>query len=374
MTSVWLRRVAVAVAAVPLVACSAAQPDNTQPNSTQPNNTQPNSSEHVPAARVGATPQVTGIVASGLDTPWGLAFLPDGSALVTERNSGRVLLVTADGAVREVGMVDDVVAVRESGLLGVAVSPDFVSDGAVFLYATTPSGNRVFRARFDGTTLTDPEVIVDGIPAGPTHNGGRLHFGPDGLLYITTGEAGEQDLAQDPDSLGGKILRVTADGGPAPGNPDPSSPVYTLGHRNVQGLAWDDDGRLWASEFGQNDVDELNEIVAGRNYGWPEVEGVGDTGEFVDPILTWPVSQASPSGLAYRDTTLWLAALRGQRLWRIDIGTEPPTAAEFFTGEYGRLRTVAVAPDGSLWVTTSNRDGNGRPGPEDDRILRVEIS
>ncbi|MCB8910310.1 MULTISPECIES: PQQ-dependent sugar dehydrogenase [Rhodococcus] len=330
-----------------------------------------------------ATPRVTGIVASGLDTPWGVAFLPGGSALVTERNTGRIVEIT-DGEVREVGRVGETLAQGESGLLGIAVSPTFDTDRFVYLYVTTGSDNRVLRAVFDGTTLAEPEVILDGIPAGRIHDGGRMIFGPDGMLYVATGEAGRRELAQDPNSLGGKILRITGDGEPAPGNPDPASPVYSLGHRNVQGLAFDDRGRLWASEFGQNDVDELNLVTAGANYGWPVVEGAGGSDEFVDPVLTWPVSQASPSGLAWFEGSLWMATLRGERLWRIDVqdtdvqdtdvqGTAA-TATDFFVGEYGRLRTVVAAPDGSLWLTTSNRDGRGSPAGDDDRILRIEIS
>ncbi|UZF44521.1 PQQ-dependent sugar dehydrogenase [Rhodococcus rhodochrous] len=330
-----------------------------------------------------ATPRVTGIVASGLDTPWGVAFLPGGSALVTERNTGRIVEIT-DGEVREVGRVGETLAQGESGLLGIAVSPTFDTDRFVYLYVTTGSDNRVLRAVFDGTTLAEPEVILDGIPAGRIHDGGRMIFGPDGMLYVATGEAGRRELAQDPNSLGGKILRITGDGEPAPGNPDPASPVYSLGHRNVQGLAFDDRGRLWASEFGQNDVDELNLVTAGANYGWPVVEGTGGSDEFVDPVLTWPVSQASPSGLAWFEGSLWMATLRGERLWRIDVqdtdvqdtdvqGTAA-TATDFFVGEYGRLRTVVAAPDGSLWLTTSNRDGRGSPAGDDDRILRIEIS
>ena len=330
-----------------------------------------------------ATPRVTGIVASGLDTPWGVAFLPGGSALVTERNTGRIVEIT-DGEVREVGRVGETLAQGESGLLGIAVSPTFDTDRFVYLYVTTGSDNRVLRAVFDGTTLAEPEVILDGIPAGRIHDGGRMIFGPDGMLYVATGEAGRRELAQDPNSLGGKILRITGDGEPAPGNPDPASPVYSLGHRNVQGLAFDDRGRLWASEFGQNDVDELNLVTAGANYGWPVVEGAGGSDEFVDPVLTWPVSQASPSGLAWFEGSLWMATLRGERLWRIDVqdtdvqdtdvqGTAA-TATDFFVGEYGRLRTVVAAPDGSLWLTTSNRDGRGSPAGDDDRIVRIEIS
>lgn len=376
VTSVWAVRVAAVVLAVPLVACSSPGQAPAAPTSPMPG---------APA------PQVTDTVATGLDTPWGLAFLPDGAALVTERDSGRLLSIGTDRQVSEVATIDDVVARGESGLLGVAVSPTFDTDRFVFLYVTTSSDNRIVRAAYDGATLSDHQVIVEGIPAARVHDGGRLQFGPDGMLYAATGEAGTPPLAQDPSSLGGKILRMTMDGEPAPGNPDPNSPVYSLGHRNVQGLAFDDEGRLWASEFGQNQVDELNEIVPGGNYGWPEVEGTRTTGsaggtgsaegrgsaegsarddQFIDPVVTWPVSQASPSGIAYEDGNLWMASLRGERLWR--IGIEELDTTEFFTGEYGRLRTVVAAPDGSLWLTTSNRDGRGEPAGDDDRILRIE--
>ncbi|MGA4689125.1 MAG: PQQ-dependent sugar dehydrogenase [Rhodococcus sp. (in: high G+C Gram-positive bacteria)] len=324
-------------------------------------------------SEVNGVPHVIGTVASGLDTPWGIAFLPTGSALVTERNSGRIVEIT-DGEVREVGRVGETLAQGESGLLGIAVSPTFDTDRFVYLYVTTGSDNRVLRAVLDGTTLAEPEVILDGIPSARIHDGGRMTFGPDGMLYVATGEAGRRELAQDPNSLGGKILRITSDGEPAPGNPDPASPAYSLGHRNVQGLSFDDRGRLWASEFGQNDVDELNLVTAGANYGWPVVEGAGGSDEFVDPVLTWPVSQASPSGLAWFDGSLWMAGLRGERLWRIDVQDTAATATDFFVGEYGRLRTVVAAPDGSLWLTTSNRDGRGSPAGDDDRILRIEIS
>ncbi|MEE2056998.1 PQQ-dependent sugar dehydrogenase [Rhodococcus artemisiae] len=365
MTPVLLRRVALSALAVPLVACSSPEEAPATPTPSTP-------------APADPSPRVTDTVASGLETPWGIAFLPDGAALVTERNTGRVLEIGTGQQVREVDRIAEVVAQGESGLLGIAVSPTFDTDRFVFLYVTTSSDNRILRATYDGEALTDHQVILEGIPAARVHDGGRLQFGPDGMLYAATGEAGDRPLAQDPASLGGKILRVTMDGEPAPDNPDPNSPVYSLGHRNVQGLAFDDDGRLWASEFGQNDVDELNEIVAGGNYGWPEVEGSSDRdngGEYIDPVVTWPVSQASPSGIAYDDGNLWMASLRGERLWRIgiaDAGIDDFSTTEFFTGEYGRLRTVVAAPDGSLWLTTSNRDGRGEPADDDDRILRIE--
>lgn len=318
-------------------------------------------------------PKAVGVLAEQLEVPWGVDFLPDGDAVVTERISGRVLQVTPGGTTSPLGAIAAAVPEGEAGLLGVAVSPDFDTDRTLFFYLTTGTDNRVLSAPLDGTTLGEPSVVLDGIPRGFIHDGGRIAFGPDGYLYVTTGETGDPALAQDPDSLAGKILRITPDGAPAPGNPDPGSPVWSLGHRNVQGLAWDDEGQLWASEFGDSTFDELNLVEKGGNYGWPEVEGVGGGPKFVDPQLVWPVEQASPSGLAYADGHLWMAGLRGQRLWRIKVTgagrATQPTA--WFTEDYGRLRTVVTAPDGRLWVTTSNRDGRGEPTPADDRIVLI---
>ena len=278
-----------------------------------------------------------------------------------------------NGTLTLLGGLTDAVPEGEAGLLGVAVSPQFDSDRMLFFYLTSASDNRVVAARLDGTVLGEPTVVLDDIPRGFIHDGGRIAFGPDGFLYVTTGETGDPELAQDPSSLAGKILRITTDGAPAPGNPDPASPVWSLGHRNVQGLAWDDEGRLWASEFGDSEWDELNLIQKGGNYGWPLVEGAGGGPGFIDPQLVWPVDQASPSGLAYADGHLWMAALRGQRLWRIKVSgagvASQPTA--YFTEDYGRLRTVAASPDGLLWLTTSNRDGRGDPAPADDRIVLI---
>jgi glucose/arabinose dehydrogenase len=314
---------------------------------------------------------VIGTVARDLEVPWGIGFLPDGSALVTERDSGRVLRVTP-GHVREVGRIDQTRAQGESGLLGLAVSPSYAENGRVFVYTSTDEDNRVLRMTFDDGRLGPPTPILTGIPHGFIHDGGRLAFGPDGFLYVSTGETGQPDLAQREDSLAGKILRITEDGRPAPGNPDPGSPVWTLGHRNVQGLAFDDAGHLWASEFGQDTWDELNLIEKGTNYGWPRVEGRGSIARFRNPQVVWRTSEASPSGLAFLDGHLWLASLRGQRLWRVDVhGSRASYPADFLVGKYGRMRTVAVAPDGNLWVTTSNRDGRGDPNTGDDRILLV---
>ena len=265
----------------------------------------------------------------------------------------------------------------EAGLLGLAVSPSYAQDRLVFAYLSTPEDNRVVTMRYDGGRLGPPNPILTGIPNGFIHDGGRLLFAPDGNLFVSTGETGNDQLAQDRGSLGGKILRITPQGKPAPGNPVAGSPVWTMGHRNVQGLAFDGRGQLWATEFGQDTWDELNRIDKARNYGWPLVEGRGGDKRFRNPYVQWRTDDASPSGLAYRDGSLWAGALRGGRLWQIPLKngtTEKPR--DFFVGDYGRMRTVVVAPNGNLWVTTSNRDSRGtpaagrRPDPGDSSPLR----
>jgi glucose/arabinose dehydrogenase len=315
----------------------------------------------------------------GLEVPWSLAFLPDGAALVTERNSGRLLRVTPDGTVTPVGTVAGVRPAGEGGLLGIAVSPGYATDRAVYVSYTGADDNRVVRltAEPDGTIDgAAQQVVVAGIPKGTIHNGGGLAFGPDGFLYVATGEAGRRDPAQDRNDPGGKILRVTPDGAPAPGNPFGTA-VYSYGHRNVQGLAWDPAGRLYATEFGQNTYDEVNAIISGGDYGWPAVEGVGERQGFIDPLLTWSTDEASPSGMAYAGGSLWVGALRGERLWRVPLGTDGGvgTPEPLLQGEYGRIRGVTATPDGSaLWITTSNRDGRGEPGADDDRILVIPLT
>lgn len=321
-----------------------------------------------------AAPRIEGTVATGLRSPWGLAFLPDGSALVSERDTARVVRLD-DGGVTPVGTVPGVSFGGEGGLLGLAVAPTFRDDRWVYAYHSAAGENRVVRLPLRGGRLGAPEVVLDGIPVSSIHNGGRLAFGPDGMLYVSTGDAADTSLSRRPESLGGKILRITPDGSIPPDNPDPGSPVYSSGHRNVQGLAWDDEGNLWASEFGANTWDELNLIEPGGDYGWPSVEGAGGADQgFVDPVVQWPTDQASPSGLAFADGSLFMAALRGQRLWAVPVGAgragEPE---EFFTGELGRLRTVAPAPDGSLWLVTNNTDGRGSPRDGDDRVLSLSL-
>jgi glucose/arabinose dehydrogenase len=333
--------------------------------------------DEAPTEDADSRPQVIGTVAEGLKVPWGIDFLPDGTAIVTERDSARVVTIDDTGTVRTIGRLDDASPQGEAGLLGVAVSPEFATDQTIFFYVSTAVDNRIVRSTYDGKRLSDPDSILENIPNGFIHDGGRLEFGPDGHLYASTGETGDEDIAQDRGNLGGKILRVTTNGDPAPGNPDPDSEVWSFGHRNVQGLAFDDAGRLWASEFGANTWDELNLIEAGQNYGWPLVEGEGPrevppVEDLINPQVVWSTDDASPSGLAYQADTLWLAALNGERLWRINVsGNQASSPKGFFVGKYGRLRTVVVAPDGNLWVTTSNQDGRGDPSPGDDRILLI---
>jgi glucose/arabinose dehydrogenase len=317
-------------------------------------------------------------LATDLEVPWSFAFLPNGDALVTERDSGRLLRVSPSGDVREIQTLPESGS-GEGGLLGVAVSPDYEQDRYVYAYYTTARDNRVVRFRLGGR----PEPILTGIPVNTYHDGGRIKFGPDGMLYVTTGDAGDTANSQDRGSLGGKILRISPDGSVPGDNPFPNNPVYSYGHRNVEGLAWDAEGQLFASEFGQNTWDEANRILAGENYGWPGVEGEGGEDQgYVDPITVWPTSEASPSGaeimvdgsIPQWEGDLFVAALRGERLWRLELNGRGGVLdrEKLLDGEAGRIRDVAQAPDGSLWVSTSNLDSYGSPVSEqDDRILRL---
>ncbi|MEW1545469.1 PQQ-dependent sugar dehydrogenase [Streptomyces tsukubensis] len=332
-----------------------------------------------PPAKGSAT--VVATVATGLKSPWGAVALPDGDLLVASRDEGTIGRVDVEtGKVTEIGSVPGVAASGEGGLLGLALSPSFAADRRVYAYFTTESDNRIARLRYDerrpaGQQLDAPDTILRDIPKGVVHNGGRIAFGPDKMLYAGTGEVGETGLAQDPKSLGGKILRMTPDGRPAPDNPTPGSLVYSLGHRNVQGLAWDDGKRLWASEFGQNTWDELNLIRPGKNYGWPKAEGKAGDPAFVDPVAQWKTDEASPSGLAYARGSLWMAGLRGERLWRIPLAGAEPSAdpQPFFEEKYGRLRTVLATGGAQLMLITSETDGRGSPKSGDDRVLRLEV-
>lgn len=351
---------AVVLGAVALAGCGSDDPDN-----------QPNPSTTTASAETEATDPVEAVdLATGLDSPWGLLPLDDGSLLVGSRNTGAISLLGAGDSEPTQVRTIDVRAEGESGLLGLAATGD---ESTVFAYFTTDDDSRVVAMSWDGATLGEPTVIVDGIPGGETfHQGGALALGPDDLLYVATGDNGAPGEAQDRDSLSGKVLRYDLDGTPASDNPFGTA-VYSYGHRNVEGLTFDGDGRLWASEFGQNTWDEVNLVEAGSNYGWPEVEGTGGGDEYVDPVAVWRTEDASPSGITYWDGSLWMAALRGQTLWEIPVDTgSAQDPVPHLAGDHGRLRNVVVATGGdALWLATSNTDGRGEPASDDDRILTL---
>lgn len=328
--------------------------------------------------------EVVKTLADGLASPWGLAALPGGDLLVSSRDEATITRIDGESGKKTLlGSVPGVAPDGEGGLLGLAVAPTYGADHLVYAYFTTESDNRVARLLYDekkpaGQQLGAPDTILRGIPKGSIHNGGRIAFGPDRMLYVGTGETGDTGLAQDKSSVAGKILRMTPDGEPVHGNPEGDSLVYTYGHRNVQGLAWDGEKRLWASEFGQNTWDELNLIEPGKNYGWPDVEGEEGKEGFVDPVAQWKTSDASPSGIAYAGGSIWMAGLRGERLWRIPLSDkadgEPLAAPQaFLEGKYGRLRTVLAAGGDLLWLVTSNTDGRGAPKAGDDRVLLLKV-
>lgn len=326
-------------------------------------------------------------IATGLVVPWSMAFAPDGRLFVTER-PGRVRVFNAALSASDVALtLDDVAAQSEAGLLGVALDPEFAQNRLVYLYYTArvSSGivNRVVRYRETAGALGEPVVLLDNIPAGGVHDGGRLRFGPDGLLYITTGDAGTTSFAQDVASYAGKILRLNRDGSTPRANPF-RSPVFTVGHRNPQGLDWHPTtGDLWEDEHGNVGNDEVNVLDAGRNYGWPRIEA-GQTMPGMEAPMTFFAPAIAPSGASfYRGSRFprfannhFVATLRGTHLLRLQIDAGSPrriaSQERLLDGTFGRLRDVIVGPDGFLYVCTNNRDGRGSPTASDDRILRLE--
>ncbi|MFE3515811.1 PQQ-dependent sugar dehydrogenase [Streptomyces sp. NPDC059166] len=339
-------------------------------------------SADVPPAK--GSVKVVRTLTDGLSSPWGVAALPGGDLLVGSRDEATITRIDAgSGKKTLLGSVPGVAPGSEGGLLGLAVAPTFGADHLIYAYFTTESDNRIARLQYDedkppGQQLGAPDTILRGIPKGSIHNGGRIAFGPDRMLYAGTGETGDDGLAQDTSSLAGKILRMTPDGEPVHGNPEGDSVVYSWGHRNVQGLAWDGQKQLWASEFGQNTWDELNRVEPGKNYGWPEVEGEKGESGYVDPVAQWKTSEASPSGIAYVAGSVWMAGLRGERLWRIPLsgGADAKPSADpqaFLEGKYGRLRTVVPAGGDRLWLVTSNTDGRGSPKGGDDKVLLLQV-
>ncbi len=378
-------------AALALVACTEAEPRSpgTAALSPSPVPSQPASTPSDPVMPVAPTGAATTVV-GGLDAPWSMVRLTSGSTLVSQRDAGDILELVSGGGVRQLGVVPGVAAGGEGGLLGLAVltpEPSTEDTTWVYAYLTTASDNRIVRMSLTGEAgsyaLGAVEEVLVGIPRAGNHNGGRIAFGPDGMLYATAGDAGDRSLAQDGDSLGGKILRLTPEGRVPADNPFPGSPVYSFGHRNPQGLAWDRDGGLWASEFGQNTWDELNRITPGGNYGWPIAEGIAGADGMIDPVAQWATEDASPSGLAIVDDTIFMASLRGERLYGITDGVHVPAgsttlvgvidAVPYLVGEFGRIRDVVAGPPGTVWILTNNTDGRGSPDADDDRIVELPL-
>jgi glucose/arabinose dehydrogenase len=348
----------------PLVVDPGADPEEVEPGDDDPKEEE----DHFPD---GPDQQ---IIIENLSIPWELAFLPEGGMLITERR-GVLLYITEDGVVNTIE-IESPEHVGEGGLLGMALHPSFEENRFLYIYFTTGVGNglinRVERHRFEDGGLVDRLTIIDEIPGAQIHDGGRIAFGPDGMLYITTGDAAVPSLAQDRDSLAGKILRLEEDGS-VPGDNPFGTPVYSYGHRNPQGLAWDSAGNLWATEHGPSAQDELNLIESGNNYGWPEIEGDQSAPGMEDPAIhsgtgeTW-----APSGAVYYDGSIFFTGLRGATLYEAVIsGNEVTELRRHLEGEYGRLRTIVAGPDGYFYLLTNNLDGRGIPQSGDDRIIRI---
>lgn len=317
------------------------------------------------------------IVARNLNIPWEIAFLPGGDLLVTER-PGKLLRIGTNSSV--IAEIEGVKHIGEGGLLGLEIHPDFSKNNFIYLYSTTQDtsgiSNRVERYKLIGNVLSERKVILEGIRGSANHDGGRMAFGPDGYLYITTGDAEKPNLAQDKNSLNGKILRIKDDGSIPSDNPFGNA-VYSLGHRNPQGLAWDKNGTLWETEHGpsgtQTGYDEINIIVKGVNYGWPEVKGDQTKENFTSPILhSGPNDTWAPSGMTYREGNLFFSGLRGEALYeaKISKGNRLELITRF-KREYGRIRAVVLGPDNSIYISTSNRDGRGRIKEGDDKIIKI---
>ena len=326
--------------------------------------------------------EAVSIIAENLEIPWDIAFLPDGGILVTER-TGHLLVIT-DSDRHEIP-VEGVRRGGESGLLGVTLHPNFAQNHFVYVYLSSSQAganvNRVERYVFDGATLSDKKIIIDNIPGAVYHDGGRMEFGPDGKLYITTGDATRPQIAQDKNSLGGKILRLNDDGSIPSDNPFGTA-VWSYGHRNPQGLAWDTEGRLWETEHGPTGEqglccrDELNLLAKGGNFGWPTITGDQEKEGMLLPKKHSGVSETwAPASLVYIDGSLYFGGLKGESLYEAGIqGENVVEFKEHFVGQFGRIRTVRVGPDNMLYMTTSNTDGRGDAFEGDDKIIRIDPS
>lgn len=323
-----------------------------------------------PPSSVNETDYGTEILAQNLEVPWALAFLPDDRMIFTQRG-GKVSILEGKN-VKSVGNIT-VTQNGESGLMGVAVDPDFNNNHYIYLYYTKGNYNIISRFTLEDS-LTNETVLLDNIPAASIHNGGRLKFGPDGKLYLTTGDAGNKPLAQDLSSLGGKILRLNKNGSIPADNPF-GTYVYSYGHRDPQGIAWGPTGVMYASEHGAEANDELNIIKKGGNYGWPTYEGNNTATGYIKPLRAYTEFTLAPSGITFYKNAVWIAGLRGTQLRRVTLsgnGNSVMGEKAFFT-ELGRIREV-VEYKGYIYICTSNRDGRGVPQTGDDKILKIKIS
>lgn len=371
MNNKW--RILIAIFAFIFIAYAVYSLRNRPSSPSDRNQTEPTVSIKTPSPQR----QKEEIIAENLMIPWEIAFLPDGQMVVTER-SGKLLTVGVE--TKTIKEIEGVAHIGEGGLLGIAVHPQFEKNNYVYIYSTTVENgdisNRVERYTLTKNALSERKIILSGIKGSSNHDGGRMHFGPDGYLYITTGDAEKPDLAQDKNSLNGKILRIKDDGSIPTDNPFKNA-VYSLGHRNPQGLAWDTNGALWETEHGPSGLstgyDEINRIEKGKNYGWPLIRGEEKREGFVSPVLqsggrdTW-----APAGLAYKNGSLFFTGLRGEALYEAKINTDNTVSLTVhYKKEFGRLRAITVGPDGALYISTSNKDGRGRAKDGDDKLIRI---
>lgn len=312
-------------------------------------------------------------VAQGLDTPWSIARSDD--VFYLSERPGKIIKIDGNKKTeQQVDLDKEVSTAAEAGLLGFVLAPDFKDSQEVYAYYTYEDNgqfNRIVKLKLENDTWKEEEVLIDKIPSGQYHHGGRLKIGPDDKLYATTGDASDEQNAQDKDSLGGKILRINLDGSKPKDNPMSNSYVYSYGHRNPQGLVWTPDGQMFASEHGNQANDEINEIKKGHNYGWPVIEGNEENNNMETPIFTSGSDDTwAPSGIAFKDGIIYSAALRGEGIMRFDV--EKDEMKKVAT-KYGRIRDVYIV-NNDLYFVSNNTDGRGNPSKNDDKMYKVSLS
>lgn len=315
------------------------------------------------------------IVSDNLEIPWEMVFLPEKNDILLTERVGNLKLISKEQP-KIIAKIPDVKVYGEGGLMGLALHPNFESNNYIYLYYTFAGENdrtlnRVVRYKFSMSSLSERKIIIDNIPGAIFHNGGRIKFGPDGFLYVTTGDSLNPSLAQNTNSLAGKILRTTDEGKMVSDNPF-NNLVYSYGHRNPQGLAWDGQGRLWETEHGPSATDEVNIIVKGRNYGWPEIKGKQRKDGFESPFVQSGQETWAPAGAVILNSSLFFSGLKGEALFELQTENGIANIKAHFKNEFGRIRNVVLGPDSLLYISTSNRDGRGNPNSNDDKILKID--